>query len=82
MKRNIKDPESAFVVVVVAVLLILTAWGSAIGLLVFSAVALAVWLLVPRLRGQIELRRGIVVGAVSVAVAIGIACAIVLSRSH
>jgi hypothetical protein len=43
MKLSIKDPGQVFTGVVVAVLLILTAWGNATALLVFSATVLVAY---------------------------------------
>lgn len=80
MKLDMKN--SADVFVVVAALLILTAWGNATAMLVFSAIALAAWIVVPAFRGQTSFRRGLLAGAVSVAVAVAIASVMILSRSH
>jgi hypothetical protein len=82
MKLNMKDPGQVFTGVVVAALLILTAWGNATALLVFSAIGLAVWLVAPSLRGQIPLRRGLLGGVISFVVAVGIASVLILSRGH
>jgi hypothetical protein len=56
-----------FTAVVIGALLVLTAWGNAIAMLAFSAFALAVWFVVPGLRGDTSVRRWLLVGAVTVA---------------
>lgn len=82
MRINTKEPQHIFTAVVFAALLILTALGNAIALLVFSVVALISWLAVPKLRGQVPFRRSLVAGLVSFAVAVGVAVVLFLSRGH
>jgi hypothetical protein len=82
MKLTMKYLARVLAGVVVAVLLVLTAWGNAVALLAFSAIGLAVWVAVPGLRRQIGLPRGLLAGAVSVAVACGVAILLILSRGQ
>ena len=81
MKLNMSNSAQVYSAVVVAALLILTAWGNAIAMLIFSAIAAAAWIVVPDIRGQIPIRRGLLTGAVGVAVAAVVACLMVLSRN-
>ena len=82
MKLRMKDPADLFAAVVVAALLVLTAWGNAIALLAFSAIALVVLLAARNLRGKLGSSRGRLVFAIGVAMAVGIASAFILSRTH
>jgi len=60
-------PE-VFTSVVLAALLILTAWGSAFAMLVFSATALLAVIALPCLRGRLPPRDGLLVGLLGAAV--------------
>jgi hypothetical protein len=82
MKLNMKDPGQSFMGVVIAGLVILTAWGNAIALLTFSTIGLAVWFAAPSLRRQIPFGRGLLAAVISAVLAAGIASALLLSRSH
>lgn len=73
-----KNAADIFSGVVIAALVILTAWGNAIAMLVFSAVALVAWFVVPRWRGHASFTRGLLAGTISFAV--GFAVAMFLSR--
>ena len=72
MTLNTRCPADTFSGVVVAVLLILTAWGNAIAMLIVSAIAAATWIVVPRIRGQTPIRRGVLAGGIGAAIAFAI----------
>lgn len=82
MKLNMRSSAHVFSAVVVPALLLLTAWGNATAMLVFSIIASAAWILVPGIRGQSPFRRGVLSGVVSVAVAVAMSCVMILSRGH
>ena len=81
MKLNMRSTSHFYSAFVVAGLLILTAWGNAIAMLIFSAIAAAAWIVVPSIRGQTPIRRGLLAGTVGVAVAVVIGCLMALSRN-
>lgn len=72
MKLDMKSPVQIYSSVVIAALLILTAWGNAMAMLLFSAIAAAVWMVVPGIRGQASFGRSLLAGAIGVAIAVGL----------
>lgn len=73
MNQNPKPAADMFLSAVVVSLLLLTAWGNAIAMLIFSVVAIAVWFSIPRLRKQTPVRHTLLMMAVSISIAMAIA---------
>lgn len=80
MNFKAQQPDHVFAALVLTTFLVLTALGNAIALLIFSVIALALWLAVPPLRGKVPFSRGLVTGVGSFVIAIAVAYW--LNRSH
>lgn len=80
MKLNPNGAADVLAIMIIGALLVLTAWGNAAAMLIFSAIGLLAGFIVPRLKGTSSLHHHLLAATIGATVAVAIASVFILSR--